>query len=90
MAGAIAFDSVELSSRRAIAKVIHRTLALATHPARIIANNPPPRGWIPKADDNKVKGSLYPDEDRRLIQAVTLPSGNLPDDVGVVLGERVG
>ncbi|XXT21229.1 hypothetical protein WME94_06650 [Sorangium sp. So ce429] len=25
-----------------------------------------------------------------LIQAVTLPSGNLQDDVAVVLGERIG
>ncbi|WP_437938168.1 tyrosine-type recombinase/integrase [Sorangium sp. So ce341] len=64
---------LEASSRQAIAKVIHRILALATYPARIIANNPLPRGWIPKADDNKAKGSLYPDEDRRLMAAVNIP-----------------
>ncbi|WP_437620668.1 tyrosine-type recombinase/integrase [Sorangium sp. So ce1151] len=64
---------LEASSRQGIAKVIHRTLALATYPARIIANNPLPRGWIPKADDNKAKGSLYPDEDRHLMAAVDVP-----------------
>ncbi|MGK3962047.1 tyrosine-type recombinase/integrase [Sorangium sp. So ce118] len=64
---------LEDSSRQGIAKVIHRILALATYPARIITNNPLPRGWIPKADDNKAKGSLYPDEDRRLMAAVGIP-----------------
>ncbi|WP_148313360.1 tyrosine-type recombinase/integrase [Sorangium cellulosum] len=64
---------LEASSRQGIAKFIHRILALATYPARIIANNPLPRGWIPKADDNKAKGSLYPDEDRRLMAAVDIP-----------------
>ncbi|KYF63848.1 DNA integration/recombination/inversion protein [Sorangium cellulosum] len=64
---------LEASSRQGIAKVIHRILALATYPARIIANNPLPRGWIPKADDNKAKGSLYPDEDRRLMASVDIP-----------------
>ncbi|WP_438012004.1 tyrosine-type recombinase/integrase [Sorangium sp. So ce321] len=64
---------LEDSSRQGIAKVIHRILALATYPARIIASNPLPRGWIPKADDNKAKGSLYPDEDRRLMAAVGIP-----------------
>ncbi|WP_437966331.1 hypothetical protein WMF04_43135 [Sorangium sp. So ce260] len=44
---------LEDSSRQGIAKAIHRILALATYPARIIANNPLPRGWIPKAEDNK-------------------------------------
>ncbi|WP_441290258.1 tyrosine-type recombinase/integrase [Sorangium sp. KYC3313] len=64
---------LEDSSRQGVAKVIHRILALATYPARIIASNPLPRGWIPKAEDNKAKGSLYPDEDRRLMAAVDIP-----------------
>ncbi|WP_437717059.1 tyrosine-type recombinase/integrase [Sorangium sp. So ce448] len=64
---------LEDSSRQGVAKVIHRILALATYPARIIASNPLPRGWIPKAEDNKAKGSLYPDEDRRLMSAVNIP-----------------
>ncbi|WP_437604397.1 hypothetical protein [Sorangium sp. So ce590] len=64
---------LEDSSRQGVAKVIHRILALATYPARIIVSNPLPRGWIPKAEDNKAKGSLYPDEDRRLMAAVNMP-----------------
>ncbi|XXY13487.1 tyrosine-type recombinase/integrase [Sorangium sp. So ce216] len=64
---------LEASSRQGIAKVIHRILALATYPARIITNNPLPRGWVPKADNNKAKSSLYPDEDRSLMAAVDIP-----------------
>ncbi|WP_437942708.1 tyrosine-type recombinase/integrase [Sorangium sp. So ce341] len=64
---------LEASSRQGIAKVIHRILALATYPARIIASNPLPRGWVPKADNNKAKSSLCPDEDRRLMAAVDIP-----------------
>ncbi|WP_437623841.1 tyrosine-type recombinase/integrase [Sorangium sp. So ce1151] len=66
---------LEASSRQGIAKVIHRVLALGTYPARIITNNPLPRGWIPKPSDNKAKSSLYPDEDRRLMAATDIPLG---------------
>ncbi|WP_437979242.1 tyrosine-type recombinase/integrase [Sorangium sp. So ce295] len=64
---------LESGSRRNIAKVIHRILALATYPARLIGSNPLPRGWIPKVDGEKAKGYLYPDEDHRLMQCEEIP-----------------
>ncbi|WP_437875267.1 tyrosine-type recombinase/integrase [Sorangium sp. So ce513] len=60
-------------TRQKIAQIIHRILALATYPARIISSNPLPRGWIPKADDAKAKGYLYPDEDHRLMRCKAIP-----------------
>jgi hypothetical protein len=64
---------LEPGSRRNIAIVIHRLLALAAYPARIIAHNPLPRGWIPKIENNKAKGYLYPDEDQRLLRSQMVP-----------------
>ncbi|MGK3959485.1 tyrosine-type recombinase/integrase [Sorangium sp. So ce118] len=64
---------LEPGSRRNIAIVIHRLLALAAYPARIIAHNPLPRGWIPKIENNKAKGYLYPDEDQRLMRSQSVP-----------------
>ncbi|WP_437933836.1 tyrosine-type recombinase/integrase [Sorangium sp. So ce341] len=64
---------LEPGSRRNIAIVIHRLLALAAYPARIIAHNPLPRGWIPKIENNKAKGYLYPDEDQRLMRSQLVP-----------------
>ncbi|WP_437957633.1 hypothetical protein WME76_41015 [Sorangium sp. So ce119] len=60
-------------TRQKIAQIIHRILALATYPARIISSNPLPRGWIPKADGEKAKGYLYPDEDHRLMRCKAIP-----------------
>ncbi|WP_437298910.1 tyrosine-type recombinase/integrase [Sorangium sp. So ce426] len=60
-------------SRRNIAGFIHRILALAAYPARLIGNNPLPRGWAPKADADKAKGYLYPDEDQLLMGSTSIP-----------------
>ncbi|AUX38573.1 uncharacterized protein SOCE836_108200 [Sorangium cellulosum] len=60
-------------SRRNIAGFIHRILALAAYPARLIGSNPLPRGWAPKADADKAKGCLYPDEDQRLMESTSVP-----------------
>jgi integrase len=64
---------LQSGTRQKIAQIIHRILALATYPARIIGSNPLPRGWIPKLDDEKAKGYLYPDEDHRLMRCQTIP-----------------
>jgi len=65
--------NLEAGTRRSIAKVLHRALSLAAYPAKIIAVNPLPRGWLPKVDEEKAKGYLYPDEERRLMQARAVP-----------------
>ncbi|WP_437968071.1 tyrosine-type recombinase/integrase [Sorangium sp. So ce260] len=64
---------LEPSTRRNVAMVVHRILSLAVYPARLIGSNPLPRGWVPKADHDKAKGYLYPDEDRRLMLSQEIP-----------------
>ncbi|WP_437740888.1 site-specific integrase [Sorangium sp. So ce1504] len=64
---------LEPASRRNIAMVIHRILTLAAYPARLISSNPLPRGWVPKSDDGKAKGYLYPDEDQVLMRSQAIP-----------------
>ncbi|WP_437303928.1 tyrosine-type recombinase/integrase [Sorangium sp. So ce388] len=64
---------LEPSTRRNVAMVVHRILSLAVYPARLISSNPLPRGWVPKADHDKAKGYLYPDEDQRLMGSKVVP-----------------
>ncbi|WP_437779107.1 tyrosine-type recombinase/integrase [Sorangium sp. So ce1097] len=64
---------LEPGTRRNVANMVHRILSLAAYPARIIPSNPLPRGWIPKAGDDKAKGYLYPDEDHRLMRSQAIP-----------------
>ncbi|WP_434044048.1 MULTISPECIES: tyrosine-type recombinase/integrase [Sorangium] len=64
---------LEPSTRRNVAMVVHRILSLAVYPARLIGSNPLPRGWVPKADHDKAKGYLYPDEDQRLMGSQVIP-----------------
>ncbi|WP_234022496.1 tyrosine-type recombinase/integrase [Sorangium cellulosum] len=64
---------LEPSTRRNVAMVVHRILSLAVYPARLIGSNPLPRGWVPKADHDKAKGYLYPDEDQRLMRSQEIP-----------------
>lgn len=53
--------------RRHVAQVIHRVVALAVFPAKVIAASPIPKGWLPKLGKGKAKAHLYPDEDRQLL-----------------------
>lgn len=55
------------ASRRRVAEVLHKLLGYATYPARYIATNPLPRGWLPKPGKRKAMTCLYPDEDRRML-----------------------
>ncbi|XXX78972.1 tyrosine-type recombinase/integrase [Sorangium sp. So ce134] len=64
---------LEPSTRRNVAMVVHRILSLAVYPARLIGSNPLPRGWVPKADHDKAKGYLYPDEEQRLMGSQVIP-----------------
>jgi len=63
------------ATRRHIAQVMIRVLALAVFPARLIKVSPVPRGFLPKLPKRKAFGYLYPDEDARLLacKAVPLP-----------------
>ncbi len=61
------------STRRHYAQVLHRALALAVYPLRLIAANPLPRGFMPKVGKSPAHGYLYPDEDAKLLACSTVP-----------------
>jgi integrase len=61
------------ASRRHVAQLISRILALATFPARLIPGNPLPRGFLPRMGPEKAKGWLYPDEDALLLACPAVP-----------------
>ncbi len=66
-------DPLDKPTRRQYAQVIHRVVALAAYPARLIPVNPLPRGWLPGVGKAKARGWLYPDEDARLLACVRVP-----------------
>lgn len=61
--------------RRHVAQVIHRVLALAVFPAKIIKASPIPKGWLPKLGKGKALTYLYPDEDRQLLASADVDLG---------------
>lgn len=61
------------ATRRHVAQVIHRVLALAVYPARVRESNPLPRGFLPKPGAPKAKSYLYPDEDAALLAKREVP-----------------
>jgi integrase len=69
----LAETSLPERSIRHVAQVIHRLFALAEYPARVIAHSPLPRGWLPKANDQKAFGYLYPKEDELLLANTKVP-----------------
>lgn len=61
------------ATRRHVAQLLHRVMAMAVFPLRLRADNPLPRGFLPTVSTSKALPHLYPDEDRRLLGAVTVP-----------------
>ncbi|WP_438020714.1 tyrosine-type recombinase/integrase [Sorangium sp. So ce315] len=61
------------STRRHVAQLMRRLLAIAVFPARLIAAHPLPEGFLPKVGAAKAKGWIYPDEDARLMACVDAP-----------------
>lgn len=59
--------TVSPAYRRAVAQVVHRVLALAVWPARILKANPLPKGWLPRIGKPKAKSFLYPKEEAALL-----------------------
>jgi integrase len=60
-------------SRRNVGQTLHRLLAMAVYPLRLIPANPLPKGFLPKPGPQKAKGYLYPDEDRKLLGCADVP-----------------
>ncbi|WP_437894210.1 hypothetical protein [Sorangium sp. So ce124] len=61
------------ASRRHIAQLLHRLMATAAFPCRLVATNPLPRGFLPMLGPAKAKACLYPDEDARLLASTAIP-----------------
>jgi integrase len=59
--------NLKRSTRLRIATTIHHVLALAVYPARLLAANPIPKGWLPNRGTHRAGACLFPDEDRKLM-----------------------
>ncbi|MDC0749947.1 tyrosine-type recombinase/integrase [Polyangium mundeleinium] len=60
-------------SRRQVMQAINRLFVLAVYPAKLLSGNPLPKGFLPKADTNKAKSYVYPDEDAKLLACRGIP-----------------
>jgi integrase len=61
------------ATRRHYAQALHHLLALAVFPARTIATNPLPTGFMPKIVNRKAEVYLYPAEDALLLSCDAIP-----------------
>ncbi len=68
-------ESLSRGSRRHVAQLMHRIFAMAVFPARILATNPLPRGFLPSPKSQKAMTYLYPDEERTLLGCAEVPLG---------------
>lgn len=59
--------------RRHVAQALHKLLAYAVYPAKIIKAHPLPKGFLPKLGPPKAKQALYPDEDAKLMACSHVP-----------------
>ncbi|MBX3185683.1 MAG: tyrosine-type recombinase/integrase [Labilithrix sp.] len=55
------------STRRRYAQSIHKVLALAVYPCRLLEAHPLPKGFLPRVGPGKAKNYLRPDEDATLL-----------------------
>lgn len=72
------------ASRRHVAQIMHRLMAMAVYPARLREANPLPKGFMPKVKRGKAFSFLYPEEDAKLLGC--RPTAEKP---GVELVERL-
>jgi len=66
-------DQLGRDSRRHVAQIIHRLLALAIYPLNLITSNPLPRGWLPRGSATKAKSYLFPAEEAQLLGQTRVP-----------------
>jgi integrase len=60
-------------SVRHVAQCLHRVLALAVYPARVLQHSPLPRGWLPPPNAVKARSYLFPVEDAAIMRNEKLP-----------------
>ena len=58
---------------RGYAQVIHRVLALAVYPGKLLAHNPLPEGFLPDKGPERAKSFLYPSEEAALLARRDVP-----------------
>ena len=66
-------EKLSRDSRRHVAQLLHRLLAMAVFPLRLLSANPLPRGWLPKGSPAKARSYLYPSEDQQLLARTKVP-----------------
>lgn len=69
----LAQDGLPERSRRHVAQIITRVLALAVYPCKALPVSPIPKGWLPKRMARKAMSYLYPSEDARLLACTRVP-----------------
>jgi len=65
--------SLPEGSLRHVAQIMNRVFRLAVYPARLIAQSPFPRGWLPPANPVKARSYMLPDEDLRMLRYTEIP-----------------
>jgi integrase len=65
--------SLSPASRRHVAQLMTRILALAVYPCRELKASPLPRGFLPKLHQRKAKAALYPDEEAAVLACLDVP-----------------
>jgi integrase len=65
--------TLSVGSRRQVAQLLHRVLALAASPARLVEVSPIPEGFLPKPAASKAQAWLYPEEDASLLACREVP-----------------
>ena len=66
-------DGASTGTRRQVAQLLRKALALAVYPCRYRTDHPVPKGWLPSGKSTKAKECLYPDEDRALLAYPAVP-----------------
>ena len=63
------------ATRRHVAQLMHKLLAMAWFPAELLPSEPLPKGFMPKLDAPKAATFLYPDEDAALLKSSKVSLG---------------
>ncbi|MBN2196406.1 MAG: tyrosine-type recombinase/integrase [Polyangiaceae bacterium] len=65
--------SLPSGSLRHVAQILNRIFRLAVYPARLIAQSPFPRGWLPPANPVKARSYMLPEEDLLVLRCAEIP-----------------
>jgi excisionase family DNA binding protein len=66
-------DDLTPGSRRQIIQAMHRVVALAVYPCRLLAANPLPPGFVPNRSVTRAKSYLRPHEEAKLLACESIP-----------------